>query len=402
MDIKTDPKGAVKITRIITRLNVGGPAIHTVLLTSELNRLGYSDTLVCGNVSESEGDMMYLAKEKDVIPLVVAEMGREISPVNDIKAFWKLYRIIRKARPDIVHTHTAKAGTLGRLAAICAGVPVKVHTFHGHVFDGYFNPLKAKIFLWIERFLALFTDRVITVSDKVKDEIVNKLRVTDGSKCVVVPLGFELEKFLKNGADNDRFRKKLRIDKDILLIGIVGRLVPIKNHEMFLEAARIVLDSGFKGRAKFAIIGDGELRSHLGGVAQKLGLEKDVIFTGWEQDLDMVYAGLDIVALTSLNEGTPVSIIEALASARPVVASDVGGVGDVINDGECGFLVKSGDVKGFSEKLLRLLDDSTLREKFGARGRELVKEKYSKNRLVRDIEQLYKECLIQKHNSRRS
>ncbi len=398
MDINTSSKSAVKITRVITRLNIGGPAIHTVILTSELNKLGYNDTLVCGNVSESEGDMIYLAEEKSIFPLVIEEMGREISLVRDLKAFWRLFLIMRRERPDIVHTHTAKAGTLGRLAAICAGVPVKVHTFHGHVFDGYFNPIKAKVFLWIERFLALFTDRVITVSDKVKDEIVNKLRVTCDSKCVVVPLGFELEKFLKCEAGNGNYRKKLGLDKDILLVGIVGRLVPIKNHEMFLEVAKIVRDSGFRRKVKFVIIGDGELRSHLEGYARKIGIEKEVIFTGWEQDLDMVYADLDVVALTSLNEGTPVSIIEALASARPVVAADVGGVRDIVTDGECGFLVPSGDTKRFSEKLLCLLDDSLLCQKFGACGREFVRERYSKKRLVEDIEQLYGACLLEKRN----
>src|SRR3989338_473956 len=178
-----------KIIRIITRLNVGGPAIHAILLDSELNKNGHTDILVTGTVSDSEGDMFYLAKDKCVTPVVVSDLGREISFKKDLKAFFALYKLMRKEKPDIVHTHTAKAGTLGRLAAILAGVPVKVHTFHGHIFDGYFSPFRAKIFILIEKLLALFTDRVVVLSDSVKNDIVNRLKISSPDKSVVVPLG---------------------------------------------------------------------------------------------------------------------------------------------------------------------------------------------------------------------
>ena len=383
-----------KIVRVISRLNVGGPAIHTILLNSELNKRGNEDILVCGKASDSEGDMMYLAREKMVEPIVITDLGREISPLKDLKSFLRLFFIMREMRPDIVHTHAAKAGALGRLAALCAGVPVRVHTFHGHIFDGYFSPRKAKAFLLIERFLALFTDRVITVSDSVRDEIVDKLKVTSREKAMVIPLGFDLDKFLGCEKSHGNFRKNYGIDGDTLVVGIIGRLVAIKNHALFLEAARRVLDKKPpQMRVKFFVIGDGELREELHNCAARLGLEGAVIFTGWIGDLAEAYADMDMVVLTSLNEGTPVSLIEAMASARPVVAADVGGVRDLIRDGENGFLAESNDVEGFSEKILDLLNDGEKRLKFGARGREFAKAGFSKERLINDIENLYEECL---------
>lgn len=391
---RTKPSGGQKkIVRIISRLNVGGPAIHTVLLTEALNRSGYTDILVCGSVSTSEGDMGYFAREKNVAPYVVPELKRDISFRDDLKALNALRKLIRQERPDIVHTHAAKAGALGRLAAILCGVPVKIHTFHGHVFDGYFSPLKARVFLLIERFLALFTTRVITVSEAVRGEIVDKLKVAGRDKCVVVPLGLELERFERCAARKGEFRRDLGVSDGTLLVGIVGRLVPIKNHRMFLDAALTVLEQVPAGSMKFVVIGDGELRQHLEGYARSLRIQGSVIFTGWRSDLVPVYADLDIVALTSLNEGTPVSIIEAMAAARPVVSTKVGGVGDVIAEGESGYLVPSGDVQIFAEKILALAGNRTLRERLGLRGRAAAVKKYSKDRLVRDIEALYKECL---------
>ncbi|MFC1577296.1 glycosyltransferase family 4 protein [Candidatus Omnitrophota bacterium] len=383
----------IKVLRIITRLNIGGPAIHTILLSSSLNKNDYKDVLICGKVSGSEGDMAYLAKDKKVEPIVIPQMGRDISPLKDIRSLLDLYSIIKREKPDIIHTHTAKAGTLGRLAAILAGVPIRVHTFHGHIFDGYFSPVKARVFLWIERILALFTSRIITVSDKVEYEIVDMLKVTDRKKSTVVPLGLELGNFLKCEHAAGAFRKTLGLGDDVFLVGIVGRLVPIKNHKMFIDASRMVLDRHPDRKIKFLIIGDGELKEPLKRYAAEKGIEDSCIFTGWVQDLAAVYADLDVVALCSLNEGTPVSLIEALAAARAVVATDVGGVRDLVADGDNGFLVRSGDTEAFSEKLSRLLEDGDIRSRFGKSGRVSVKERYSKERLVGDIEDLYRECL---------
>lgn len=381
-----------KIIRIIARLNIGGPAIHTILLTSALNKSGYKDILVTGRVSDTEGDMLYLAKEHGVEPVLIPELGREISLKNDLRAFFKLYSMIRREKPDIVHTHTAKAGTLGRLAAILAGVPVKIHTFHGHAFDGYFSPAKAKIFLWIERLLGSFTDKVVAVSETIRKEIVDNLKVVNKNKCVVIPLGFELEKFIDSDNLRGRFRAKLKVPADILLVGIVGRLVPIKNHMMFLKTIKKVREHAPGLRTKFVIIGDGELKSRLVDTARDMGLS-DLIFTGWVKDLAEVYADLDIVVLTSLNEGTPVSMIEAMASARPVIATDVGGVKDLIRNNIDGMLIGSNDVEGFSAAIIGLLGDGDRRHEMGACGRESVRKKYCKERLFEDIRKLYKEVI---------
>lgn len=392
----------LKILRIITRLNIGGPAIHAILLSSELNRNTlYKDILVCGRVSDSEGDMIYLARDKGVVPIVVEELGREISFKNDIKALLKIYSIIKKEEPDIVHTHTAKAGTLGRLAAIFAGVPVKIHTFHGHVFDGYFNPFKARLFVLIERFLALFTDKVITVSAAVKDDIVNKLKVAGESKSVVIPLGLELGDFLECEGRKNVFRRSRGLPDDTILVGIVGRLVPIKNHRMFLDAACAILKREPAVKMRFIIIGDGELRRDLGEYAAAKGLERHVVFTGWVEDLASIYSDLDIVTLTSLNEGTPVSLIEAMASGRPVISTGVGGVVDFVRDGYNGLIVKSGDVETLAGRILELAEDGSRRKALGMRGRESVAGAFSKDRLVRDIEGLYAECRKNKNGKNR-
>lgn len=383
----------IRVVRIITRLNIGGPAIHTILLSSSLNKDGsYKDLLVCGKVSPSEGDMTGFARSMGVEPLVVPELGREISLRNDFKAFLKILSIIRRERPDIVHTHTAKAGVLGRLAAVLAGVPVRVHTFHGHVFDGYFSPMKARLFVGIEKFLALFTDKVITVSDRVKNDIIDRLKVAGAEKSSVIPLGLELKTFADCEKSAGRFRKSLGISADTMLVGMVGRLVPIKNHRMFLQIASAIVNHEPRINVKFLIIGDGETRADIERRAGALGLEKCLIFTGWIEDLSGAYADLDVVALTSLNEGTPVSIIEAMASSKAVIATAVGGVTDLITDGYNGIVVDKDDINGFTRGLSGLLKDGALRERLGRRAREFVMQRYSRERLVKDIKRLYEDC----------
>ena len=381
-----------KIVRVVTRLNIGGPAIHVILLSRGLRDRSHTDILICGKESDSEGNMRHLAEAHNIDPVEIPELEREPSFTKDIKAFLKLYRIMRRERPDIVHTHMAKAGTLGRAAAICAGVPIRVHTFHGHVFDGYFSPVKARIFLFIERFLAIFTTRLVAVSVSVREEIVDKLRVVRGDKCVVIPLGLDLAAFFACAKKQGRFRKELGIGGDTILVGIVGRLVPIKNHTMFLDSVKRLIDSGVCDKVRFLVIGDGELRQTLEAYADNIGVRAYVVFTGWRKDLAMVYADLDVVALTSLNEGTPVSIIEAMAAARPVVATDVGGVRDLICDGKNGYLVASGDITEFSGKTALLIRDRALRDKMGEAGRGSV-ARFSKERLVKDVESLYKGLL---------
>lgn len=377
----------IKVLRIIARLNIGGPAIHTVLLTAGLDKDRFESLLVCGAVSPGEGDMAYYARERGVRLVYVPQLRRELNPLNDLIAFVKICRIIRAEKPDIIHTHTAKAGTLGRVAGLCNDIKV-VHTFHGHVFEGYFNPFFTKIFILIEKVLAYFTSKIITVSEEVKKELVG-LGIAKAQKIAVIPLGFELERFL-GGPGNDRGG-----------VGIVGRLVPVKNHRLFLEAAARIIKEKPQLKARFKIIGDGELRGDLEEYSRELKIGPWVEFTGWQRDLAAVYADLDVVCLTSLNEGTPVSLIEAMACARVVVATEVGGVPDLLGevveerDGfsvrERGISSKPKDAQGFAWAVAFILDNPGAGKSLALAAREYVKTVFSKERLVRDMENLYLE-----------
>ncbi len=385
----------LKVLRIIARLNVGGPAIHTILLTQALNNERFESVLVTGQVDKTEKDMIYLAREKQVNPMIVPELGRQIHPLRDLIAFWKIYRIILREKPDIVHTHTAKAGALGRVAAVFAGVPVRIHTFHGHIFESYFNRLYISIFLFIEKALAYFSKYIVVVSQAQKREMGEHYKVARPDKIKVIPLGLELEKFALIQSHNGKLRKGLNIDDDTIAIGIIGRLVPVKNHRMFLEAAKHLLSIlGDEFKIKCLIIGDGEKRIELEVYAKELGISGNVLFCGWQENMADVYSDLDIVVLTSLNEGTPVALIEALAAGRPVVATNVGGVSDVVEDGINGYCVTSGDAQAFAHRMADLIKDPNKRSVFGTKGREMVREKFSKKRLVEDITKLYEEAAL--------
>ena len=383
----------IKIIRIIARLNVGGPAIHTILLTEGLNDSRFESILVSGSVDAGEKEMTYLADEKGVKPVVIPELARRIDLCRDLVAFFKILCLLKRERPDIVHTHTAKAGTLGRTAAIFTGVPVRIHTFHGHIFENYFGGLQVAAFLFIERVLAAFSRYIVVVSDAQKQEISKKYRIAGEWKIRVIPLGLELDKFSSIGSRTGKFRGELGVGESCILIGIIGRLVPVKDHEMFLDAFGKL--SGLAGGIdiRCAVIGDGDERPSLERRARELGIGDKVIFCGWKEEMADVYADLDIVALTSRNEGTPVVLIEALASGMPVVSTDVGGVKDVVEDGMNGYLVASGDVPGFAKYLLELAKDPEKRREFGRNGRRKVLRKYSKERLIEDIKALYEEAL---------
>src|ERR1041385_2586471 len=405
-----------KVVRIIARLNVGGPAKHVVWLTSGLKDAGFDTLLVTGKVPEGEEDMGYFAAEMGVIPRYFSEMSREIS-LNDAVTVWKLYRLFLRERPDIVHTHTAKAGTVGRTAGflyrwltpgVFIGRPRQckfVHTYHGHVFHSYYGRTRTRVFLAIEMLLArLVTDRLIVVSRQQSVEIGEKFRVGRRGQIKVIPLGLDLGLFADHASRRGKFRHELCIPDDAILIGIVGRLTEIKNHQMFLNvAARLTaIDPACRrqGAVRFIVIGDGALRESLEAQQHSLGLEKDVIFVGSRKDPEYFYPALDIVALTSRNEGTPLTLIEAMANARPVVATSVGGVvdllGDVVEDGPyrvCrrGIAVPANDEEAFVAALSRIIRDRSLRQELGERGLEFVEVNYSKERLFEDIKDLYGE-----------
>ena len=379
----------LKIVRIVTRLNIGGPAIHTVLLTAGLDKSNFESLLVCGAISSTEGDMAYYASQKEVRPLYIPQLKRELNPLNDLIAFIKILWVIKKENPDILHTHTAKAGSLGRLAGIAYNFfclrqrKIKlIHTFHGHIFDGYFNKFFTTLFILAEKGLAYFTNKIITVSEEIKRELIS-LGIAKADKILVIPLGFELEKFLEIVP---------RDQKEIVNIGIVGRLVPVKNHWLFLKAAqmlRLSLANEAKPyKVKFKIVGDGELKQKLEESSLKLNIADCVEFVGWQKDLVKVYSELDIVCLTSLNEGTPVSLIEAMASGKAVIATNVGGVRDLLGQ-DRGIVVEPNNTEAFSKALFSLLADVNFRERLGKKASEFVKERFTKHRLLRDIEELY-------------
>lgn len=388
----------IKVLRIIARLNIGGPATHTILLTEGLDKTRFDSLLVCGSVSKNEGDMLYYAIEKNIKPYFIPELKRELDFIKDLVSFIRTYHIIKMEKPDIIHTHTAKAGVIGRLAGIIYNFlnpkrKVKlIHTFHGHIFKGYFSKFKTRIFLFIERYLALFTSKIITVSKSIKDELIS-FGVSREDKIEIIPLGLELDKFLNIPERGEA----------TLNIGIVGRLVPIKNHRLFLEAAAKIIADNPDIQMRFKVVGDGELRDDLERYAINLGIRERVEFSGWQRSLIRVYSNLDIVALTSINEGTPVSLIEAMASGRAVVSTDVGGVSDLLGNPvdsvdkikgnfkilERGIIVNSMDSVSFASALIFISKNSDLRKKLGIVGRDFTVKNFSSDRLMKDINNLY-------------
>ena len=413
----------MKILRIIARLNVGGPARHVVWLTQGLKPEGYETLLVAGVVPAGEDDMSYVAAAAGVQPFTIAEMSREIS-LKDAVTIWKLFRLMRRERPDIVHTHTAKAGTVGRVAglmyrwltpAALVGQPRRcsfLHTYHGHVFHSYYGPLKTRLFLGIERFLARSaSDRIIVVSEQQRREINQVFRVGRSEQFAVIPLGIDMSAYALWQSRKTRLRAELNAQDDQVLVGIVGRLTEIKNHDLFLQGAAL-LKKNTAVKVRFVIIGDGNLRGDLEKQAKSLELSEDVSFLGTRNDPEDFYPALDIVALTSLNEGTPLTLIEAMANARPVIATSVGGVVDLLGAAiredtrpdarqddpgagyqlcERGVSVASGDAEGFARGLARLIEDRKLRTELGERGLEFVTRNYAKERLIRDVSELYRE-----------
>jgi glycosyltransferase involved in cell wall biosynthesis len=377
----------ITILRAITRLNIGGPAIHAILLTGALDDgAQFKSTLIAGTTAPREGNMLDLAEARSVHPVLMPALGREISPLDDLLSLARMVKLIRQARPDIVHTHMAKAGTVGRLAAHVCGVPLIVHTYHGHVFQGYFSPAKTRLFVTIERVLGMATDRIIAIGDGQRSEIAS-YGVAPLSKLEPIRLGLELGPFLHAEAAAGRLREDLAIGSDSPLVGIVARLVPIKAHEVFFQAAVQVLQE--EPAARFVVVGDGERREELEALVRRLGIASSVTFLGWRRDMAGVYADLDVVALTSFNEGSPVALIEALASARPVVSTAVGGVPEVVIDGTTGLTVPPSDPMALAKATIRLLRDRELARALGAAGRRHVFPRYDSTRLVDDVKNLY-------------
>jgi glycosyltransferase involved in cell wall biosynthesis len=417
----------MKVVRIIARLNVGGPARHVAWLEAGLRRRGVESLLVAGVVPPGEDDMSYFAEGLGVRWQVIPEMSREVSP-KDAVTVWKLYRLLRRERPDVVHTHTAKAGTVGRAAGLLYrwlvpsalwGRPRPcrfVHTYHGHIFHSYYGRWKTRFFLAVERALArLATDRIVVISPQQLEEIHGRFRVGRRGQFEVIPLGLDTHAFDDWPARRHLLRQEWGAAEADLLVGIVGRLTEVKNHRLFLESAALFkkrrafgaeaggLTGEGAGRVRFVVVGDGHLRADLELHAEALGLRDDVKFAGLRDDPENFYPALDVVALTSRNEGTPLTLIEAMANARACVATAVGGVVDLLGGVadeelrrphpwqicERGIQVRPGDPEAFAEALAHLVSDAALRQTLGARGREYVERNYSVERLLADVERLY-------------
>jgi len=386
----------MKIVRIIARLNVGGPAIHVILLTHELRKRGHESLLVVGPVPETEGSMEYYASKWNVPLVRVSELVRPLSLKNDWVAFWKIFRLLRKERPDIVHTHTAKAGTLGRAAAILVGTPVILHTFHGNVFDGYFSPARTRLFLFIERLLARFTDRIISVSRSQSDELINRHKIAQPDKFETVRLGIDLDAFREVEGDNQG-QTEDRENRPVV-IGWVGRFTEIKDPLLFVDVAAALKSSSTP--AKFVMIGDGHLRQAIEARISEYRLQAHFTLSGWQREMAQVYSSIDLMALTSLNEGTPVTMIEAMATSRPFVAFNVGGLSDLMTGApqryegfdvfDNGILVDPRDVGAFVKAVSLLVQDPERQVRMGQMGKAFAFENFSKERLVQDMEALYK------------
>jgi len=407
-----EKKRKIRILRTISRMNIGGASIHVKNLTENLNSEKFAARLITGTVSPGEGDMGYITNFKDNVRIVIPELQREISPSRDLKALFKVIREIHRFKPDIIDSHTSKAGVISRVAALICNLCqrrkiITVHTFHGNVLSGYFGRVKSFLFLMTERFMAKFTDRIIAISQSQKRELVNVYKIDSPKKISVLKLGFDLLPFQTSHRQKGTLRKKLGISNDTLLVGIVGRMAPIKNHRMFLEAGKQLIENQDKKEIRLILVGDGEECHHLEDYTDSLGIRENVVFYGWEKNIPMIYADIDILALTSLNEGTPVSVIEAMAASVPVITTGVGGVKDLLGQFqpgqsrnqsfrvcERGILCPENDPATFAGALNFMLSSDYLNEKHRFdKAQEYVLNHYSMDRLLNEIENLYQKLI---------
>jgi glycosyltransferase involved in cell wall biosynthesis len=390
-----------RVLRIINRFNLGGPAYNVAFLTKYLAP-EYETLLIGGEKEPDEDSSLFIFTEMGIEPLVISEMNRSVNFLQDIKAYYRIKKIIKDFKPDIVHTHAAKAGALGRLAAYSCKVPVVIHTFHGHVFHSYFGKIKTTIYKNIERFLAKKSSVIIAISEKQKHELCVEHKIAPTEKIKVVPLGFDLTRFSDKQPEKRKiFRDKYQIEDDEICIVIIGRLAPVKNHPLFLKAIQFVKNHSDK-KIRAIIVGDGNLRNNLMQQCVDLNLDycyypietkkPTITFTSWIQDVSYPLAGSDVVCLTSFNEGTPVSLIEAQAASKAIVTTKVGGIENSVND-KAAFLIDIADEKLFCEKLLLLCNDVVLREKMAVCGKDFVFNQFHYTRLVHDVKGLYSSLL---------
>lgn len=388
----------IKILRIVNRFNLGGPTYNATFLSAYLSA-EFQTQLVGGKHEEHEGDSQFIPLNYGLQPQIIEEFQRAINWKQDRKAIKLIRQLIRDYQPDIVHTHASKAGAIGRYAAYKEGVPVIVHTFHGHVFHSYFGSIKTWMYKVVERYLAKKSDAIIAISPIQKSELVNKYRIVNSEKVYVIPLGFDLNRFYENKEEKrENFRSHYAVNSDEIALGIIGRLTLIKNHQGFLNAVELAAQKTSKKLVAF-IIGDGELRDELEGQAALLQASCPnlrIIFTSWIKEIHSILPGLDLIALSSWNEGTPVSLIEAQAAGVPVISTNVGGVRDIVLENETGLIMDSFEVQNYASGLLELIENEEKRKKMSQNGWTHVQHKFHYKRLCSDVEKLYMELLNKK------
>ncbi len=382
-----------KVLRIINRFNIGGPTYNAAFLTKFLPE-EYETLLVGGLPEEDESDSLHILEDYGLKPLLIPEMKRIPNFRSDREAYRKIKEIIAEFQPDIVHTHAAKAGALGRKAAKACGVPVIVHTFHGHVFHSYFGTAKTWLYKLIERRLARISTGIIAISPIQKEELSSVHRICSAAKIKVIPLGFDLSKFQENLPEKRlQTRTERKLEADEVAVAIVGRLAPIKNHSLFLDVIETLAKKGVK--ARYFIVGDGQekasIQQRANALQETYGIRIEL--TSWIKDIATFNAGMDILCLSSDNEGTPVSLIEAQASGIPVISTDVGGVRDIVSEGETGFIVPKKEVEPFAEKLQLLIENKEIRQKMSQNGWNFVRDTFHYTTLVKNMEKYYAELI---------
>jgi len=397
-------RDTIKVLRVIARLNVGGPARHVITLSEGLASRGYDTLLAYGSVSDDEASLERLVSDRGIRAVNVGGLGRAIKPWDDARAWGALVRLMFREQPDVIHTHTAKAGILGRSAAFVFNASrrrqhraVVVHTFHGHVLDGYFSPIGNVLVRAAERIASTVTDRIVAISPSQRDELVSRFRVAPAARTAVVPLGLELSVLAERAEGNPGLRQELGIGQRDPVIGYVGRFVPIKDLPTLIEAMSRVLRE--EPTAWLVMAGDGVDRSAIEAQARRLGVHDRMRLLGWRDDLAAVYGTIDICALSSRNEGTPVALIEAMAASRAVVATRVGGVPDVISPEQTGLLVPAGDPAAMATAILRLIRSPDLRRSLAKAAATDVLARYSDRRLLDDIDRLYRRALAEKRGA---
>jgi len=389
----------IKIIHIITRLDKGGSAENTLLTVMGLDKERYDVLLVKGlsfesNMAEDE----VRAVEKDLAEaeregvriITIPDLVRRIHPFYDLKAFFALIKMLRHERPDIVHTHTSKAGILGRWAAFLTGIPVIIHTPHGHVFWGYSGRRKTSFYIMLEKITARITDKIVALTQQEKRDHLH-FCIASEDKFSVVHSGINLDRFSRMSVDSAAMKRRFGIPEGNLVVGTTSRLTHVKGHKYLIEAAGKIVD--VRPDTTFVFLGDGELLDELKNMASRLGIEENVKFLGWRQDVAEVVSTFDIFVLPSLNEGMGRVLVEAMALGKPIVANDIGGIPDLVVDGENGYLVPVGDVETLAARIRRLLDDPGKREEMGNTGQRYAL-KYSSEEMMKKIDRLYLELAV--------